>query len=347
MAILHSERTVFDNAFDLDSTSKLSPIETRPQLEPLDHRNLLLHGNAIHDKDNNAEFGNLVANGLYLLEQFVTSKSPAIPGDKFEDCFAMAHSEDVPDISPQATELNTLSRTNPDSMIDQVSKTSETLPRKRSGCHGMARVRGKRHQKESNASSAVEGDEKRKKCLERNRLAASKCRQKKREQVNSLKERETVLEELNTQLKLEWAQVKDEVDKLKVLLMAHTSRSPNTETWSSEVQAEGTIDESRTCDMVLNPSNQCRSSDPRGVYRSSVAFEPYDVNKATTQNPLLSTSEPTCYSAAQVIEGNTIVSPVDSGIDICSPIISKYESKDEGDALLELFTLGGGEWYTE
>lgn len=66
--------------------------------------------------------------------------------------------------------------------------------------------------------SAVEAQSKRKKYLERNRIAAHKCRRKKSEEVRSLQEKLSAMETKKKDLTLELAQVKDELDSLQSLV---------------------------------------------------------------------------------------------------------------------------------
>jgi hypothetical protein len=59
--------------------------------------------------------------------------------------------------------------------------------------------------------------------LERNRIAAIKCRRKKSLEIASLQDKEIALQKVNEGIKAEWAQIKDEVAKLRVLVMMHVT----------------------------------------------------------------------------------------------------------------------------
>ncbi|KAK2490802.1 hypothetical protein MC885_000230, partial [Smutsia gigantea] len=64
-------------------------------------------------------------------------------------------------------------------------------------------------------------DEKRRKFLERNRAAASRCRQKRKVWVQSLEKKAEDLSSLNGQLQSEVTLLRNEVAQLKQLLLAH------------------------------------------------------------------------------------------------------------------------------
>jgi cyclic AMP-dependent transcription factor ATF-2 len=70
-------------------------------------------------------------------------------------------------------------------------------------------------------SSTVEEDRRRRKFLERNRIAASKCREKKKQYVSELEETKIELETQHTQLQMEASALIAEISTLKHRLMAH------------------------------------------------------------------------------------------------------------------------------
>ncbi|UNI19468.1 hypothetical protein JDV02_005650 [Purpureocillium takamizusanense] len=67
------------------------------------------------------------------------------------------------------------------------------------------------------------GDAKRTHCLERNRIAASKCREKKKQWVHDLEARKSELEAQHAGLHAELASLTDEVTQIKNYLMDHAS----------------------------------------------------------------------------------------------------------------------------
>ncbi|TDZ34614.1 Basic leucine zipper (bZIP) transcription factor atfB [Colletotrichum spinosum] len=77
-----------------------------------------------------------------------------------------------------------------------------------------------------------EDDNKRDKFLERNRVAASKCRQKKKEWVSDLQETKQGLENQHAQLQMEYNRLVDEVTRMKNELMSHANcNDPNINLW--------------------------------------------------------------------------------------------------------------------
>jgi hypothetical protein len=80
--------------------------------------------------------------------------------------------------------------------------------------------------------SGGEDDPKRTKYLERNRVAASKCRQKKKEWVHDLDETKAELESKHTNLQREYSVLLDEVSKMKNYLMTHAGcNDQNIDQW--------------------------------------------------------------------------------------------------------------------
>jgi hypothetical protein len=73
---------------------------------------------------------------------------------------------------------------------------------------------------------------KRDKFLERNRVAASKCRQRKKEWVNGLEEAKNGLETQNAHLQMEYNGLLGEVSRMKNQIMAHANcHDPNIDKW--------------------------------------------------------------------------------------------------------------------
>jgi hypothetical protein len=81
----------------------------------------------------------------------------------------------------------------------------------------------RRQRKRKRQLTPAEEEAKHRKFLERNRLAASKCRQKKKKQTDHLEEKKTILEGENRLLKLQLGEARDEVNILKNFIMMHAS----------------------------------------------------------------------------------------------------------------------------
>ncbi|KAI9322393.1 hypothetical protein BX666DRAFT_1894386 [Dichotomocladium elegans] len=75
--------------------------------------------------------------------------------------------------------------------------------------------------KKRSRPSEPEDDEKRRNFLERNRIAALKCRQRKKQWLNNLQMRAEVLSTENEQLQVQVETMREEIMNLKTLLLAH------------------------------------------------------------------------------------------------------------------------------
>lgn len=90
----------------------------------------------------------------------------------------------------------------------------------------------KKEEVEDEFQSEVDEETKRNHFLQRNRLAASKCRQKKKEWVNSLEVTKTGLEQRNFTLHMEKRELSDEVSRMKHQLMSHSDcKDANIDLW--------------------------------------------------------------------------------------------------------------------
>lgn len=109
-------------------------------------------------------------------------------------------------------------------MADLQQDASSVSRRKSSTASASKRSRkGSRGHNKDEEGSDPEEDAKREKFLERNRVAASKCRQKKKEWTNGLEDRLRHLQAENTHLKSFTATLRDEVLSLKGEMLKHQS----------------------------------------------------------------------------------------------------------------------------
>ena len=293
--------------FNLDSLPISSPQGTSPQLAPL-HPPNILDRNSPAPTNDTVEIENPNSNDLWLIEQFNASNGPCITNDGLNKPQFLTYLENAPESSPWSTDYCASSSIASDGTTETNTKISDRPCPKRS------RRNGTRQWKQNNSSSPIGKEEKRIAYLERNRVAASKCRKKKAEQVSFLRESENALVKANRRLKLELAQVKDEVDMLRDLLTTHNSLD-NLGLWN------------------------CGSSDVSGAQQNLSLFDTSDPCETNTQIPL-SILETTYYPTTEVQEkDDMIASPVDSGIDIGSPLMETAESNDDSGALLDMFTF--------
>ncbi|ORY94656.1 hypothetical protein BCR43DRAFT_494384 [Syncephalastrum racemosum] len=75
--------------------------------------------------------------------------------------------------------------------------------------------------KQRTREKSTEDDEKRKNFLERNRIAALKCRQRKKQWLNNLQSKVEMLTSENEQLQVQTEAMREEIVNLKTLLLAH------------------------------------------------------------------------------------------------------------------------------
>lgn len=79
----------------------------------------------------------------------------------------------------------------------------------------------KRTTTKKKSAKHIEDDEKRKNFLERNRIAALKCRQRKKQWLNNLQSKVELLTTENEQLQTQVESMREEIVNLKTLLLAH------------------------------------------------------------------------------------------------------------------------------
>ena len=92
--------------------------------------------------------------------------------------------------------------------------------------------RKQRGQKANVAADEAEGGEKRSTFLKKNRMAASKCRQKKKEYISDLEETKLGLEQQNSYLQREFYGLLEVVYQMKNKLISHTGcKDPNIDRW--------------------------------------------------------------------------------------------------------------------
>ncbi|KAM3582325.1 Transcription factor, variant 2 [Umbelopsis sp. WA50703] len=95
---------------------------------------------------------------------------------------------------------------------DSMSQTSESSHQN---------TNGNKSRKKSAATKDADDDEKRRNFLERNRQAALKCRQRKKQWLNNLQAKVEYLTNDNEQLQLQANALREEIINLKTLLLAH------------------------------------------------------------------------------------------------------------------------------
>ncbi|KAF5905843.1 cyclic AMP-dependent transcription factor ATF-2 isoform X1, partial [Clarias magur] len=122
----------------------------------------------------------------------------------------------VPPPVPPAVPPPPAEETRPQSLQQPATSTTETPASPAPPAQHTPSTGGRRRR-----STNEDPDEKRRKFLERNRAAASRCRQKRKVWVQSLEKKAEDLGSMNTQLQNEVTLLRNEVAQLKQLLLAH------------------------------------------------------------------------------------------------------------------------------
>lgn len=112
-----------------------------------------------------------------------------------------------------------------------------------------------------------ESTEKRKKFLEKNRIAASKCREKKKKWVHELEYNKSHLERHNMELRLEHRGLVNELNQTKSMLMSHADcNDPNITEWLNN-QARRIVQ--TTGPSMFSMANPLSVYLPQGQHRNS------------------------------------------------------------------------------
>ena len=137
-----------------------------------------------------------------------SDNSPVAPKEEM-------HNEPTPVMLDEPNASAPTTRKKRGSQQSQSSQASTTAPSKR------RKTSARKQSTDSTATGGGEKDEKRSKFLERNRVAASKCRQKKKEWTNNLEQRARDLQQDKTHLTLLVNSLRDEVLYLKGEVLKH------------------------------------------------------------------------------------------------------------------------------
>ncbi|KAI1375170.1 hypothetical protein F4677DRAFT_142811 [Hypoxylon crocopeplum] len=113
------------------------------------------------------------------------------------------------------------------------------------------------------------------KFLERNRVAATKCRQKKKEWVSDLEETRFGLESQNKDLHMEYSNLRDEITHIKSQLMDHaTCNDPNIDKWIENEAKRFVLGASERYDHMLANLGRAPGLIPRQGSVSSASGYP-------------------------------------------------------------------------
>ncbi|XP_072541923.1 cyclic AMP-dependent transcription factor ATF-2 [Salminus brasiliensis] len=144
------------------------------------------------------------------LKAALSQQLPQVTNGDAGDVQSRAASQTPPPAPPSAEE------TRPQSLQQPATSTTETPASPAPPAQHTPSTGGRRRR-----STNEDPDEKRRKFLERNRAAASRCRQKRKVWVQSLEKKAEDLSSMNGQLQNEVTLLRNEVAQLKQLLLAH------------------------------------------------------------------------------------------------------------------------------
>jgi hypothetical protein len=290
--------------FELDPFTTLPPRTTTPHHE---NSNLNIGWSPAllplcnyreHATDSDDGWDNSINAGLNSVEQFIGSEISHV-GDSRDEYLAVRQSEDALDLFSQAASSNA-----PFSCY--TLNESQRLPPKRSENNRETRTKERQQGRKKRPLSAVETEERRKRHLERNRIAARKVRRKKSEELHSLQEKKDALERANMWLKLERTQMKQEADSLKVLITMHkdcNQLEPREELGDMEIfpgQLSGTRDGGQSCGVVVSKPN--REYVSISVAELGMRSGSHEIGEESTLIPPLSTLELSSSSTTHIPE---------------------------------------------
>ncbi|RYP00958.1 hypothetical protein DL765_010884 [Monosporascus sp. GIB2] len=134
----------------------------------------------------------------------------------------------------------------------------------------LPRRKRQRSQKSQEGVSPVQEETKRNRFLEKNRIAATKCRQKKKEWMSDLEETRSGLESQNSQLRMECNGLLDEVSRLRIELMQHAScNDPNIDKWVENEAKRFVLTTGERYDQMLAEIGASQRPDHRADSMSS------------------------------------------------------------------------------
>lgn len=159
----------------------------------------------------------------------------------------------------ETTMINTVEPQNGPTTRKRRSTQSSRITDTSSHTTPTTRRRKKSARKQSSVGLAVEGDDKRSQFLERNRVAASKCRQKKKEWTSNLEQKARELQASKTSLALLVSSLREELLYLKGEALRHTTCDCNSVREYLARNAEASLPRSHL-DHATSPHSTCSLS---------------------------------------------------------------------------------------
>jgi hypothetical protein len=333
-----SDALLFDNPFDSNSPQ---PNSNPDGLYNYDIQ--LSMGGYVFDCASSKP-GNLMSAGP-IDPHIDFAQSGILNGDLYEDSFApQAHCCEVSSTptsnstSPDSDKETPRRISGETSMTDSKPEHDSTvLPKKR------------RNRKRKPEPTPAEEAAKRQKFLERNRVAAGKCRQKNRKRVGDIQAKLAALETENAILQLELRNTRDEVDGLRKLVMMHEDEDGcNHENLSCQIkktEMQTHLHSGRDAGLLSRSPAlvPCRpASAGGGIDLTRESPMPLLINtdfwERRTNLDVSSSGKLSCGSDKKSSTTTTeFQSPTDSGIDMCSPKGDKTHRKEESEGLVTVW----------
>ncbi|KAI1191064.1 hypothetical protein F5B17DRAFT_426946 [Nemania serpens] len=233
-----------------------------------------------HLSPQNSPFG-FVPRSLVTYDEHTQSSTPYPVHAKFESPSLSSGSSSTSDTS----EFQRLVTPKNVSAMRQDAEDAggrEDFDKDHSPLTGSARKKpGKYKVKESVDGKENEG--KRRHFLQRNRVAAMKCRKKKKEWVNDLEETKSGLESQNTHLHMELDGLVDEASRIRAQLMVHANcNDSNIDKWIENEAKRFVIGASERYDQML-----AHFSPPQGTSNQQDTMPSSGASEYTTGGPSL------------------------------------------------------------
>ncbi|KAI1420158.1 hypothetical protein F5Y12DRAFT_153621 [Xylaria sp. FL1777] len=259
------------------------------------------HSPSGHLSSPNPHFGFFTRNVVASYDEHARSSTPYATQPKFESPALSSGSSSTPDTneSQLVTPKNASALKHaPDSEGDIEDFDDDSLPLMSS----TRKKPGKHKAKETTDPKEKEG--KRSHFLQRNRVAAMKCRKKKKEWVNDLEDTKSGLENQNAHLHMELDGLVDEASRIRAQLMAHANcNDSNIDKWIENEAKRFVIGTGERYDQILahfSPT-QGMGSQQDGLPSSTAASE-YATGGPTLISPLVTPSQlpPTPHNPGHV-----------------------------------------------
>lgn len=233
-----------------------------------------------HLSSQNTSFG-FVPRSLVTYDEHTHSSTPYPTHAKFESPALSSGSSSTPDTNEShrlVTPKNVSAiRQNPEDDGDREDFDNNPSP-----LMGSARKKPGKHKVKENVE--CKGNEgKRRHFLQRNRVAAMKCRKKKKEWVNDLEETKSGLESQNTHLHMELDGLVDEASRIRAQLMVHANcNDSNIDKWIENEAKRFVIGAGERYDQIL-----AHFSPTQGINNQQDAMPSSGASEYTTAGPSL------------------------------------------------------------